>query len=269
MTGNDDSIELSKAPLLTHLVELRRRLIYCLLFFTVIFCGSYYVVEDIYGFLMRPLALAFDNPDQRRMIYTGLHEAFFTYLKLAFCSALFFSIPLILIQLWKFIAPGLYKHERSSLVPAFLLTPVLFVLGASLAFFVIMPLAWQFFLGFERLGGGNGVAVELEARVSEYLSLVIQLILAFGIAFELPVLLHVLAKVGLITAEFLREHRKHMIVLTFLVAAFITPPDLISQIALGTPVLILYEISILMIKWTNSDSVAVQRQKALQSQGSS
>lgn len=264
----EDHPDLSKAPLLTHLIELRRRLIFCMLFFTLVFCGAYYFVELIYGFLMQPLAQAFDNPEERRMIYTGLHEAFFTYLKLSFYTALFFSIPLILIQLWKFIAPGLYSHERRSLVPAFLLTPVLFLMGASLAFFVIMPLAWEFFLGFERIGaenGVNGVAVELEARVSEYLSLVIQLVLAFGLSFELPVLLYVLAKVGLVSAAFLREHRKHMIVLTFLVAAFITPPDLISQIALGTPILILYELSILMIKWTNSDRVALDREKAFQS----
>lgn len=260
MTTAVENNDLSKAPILTHLLELRKRLIVCMVFFALIFGVSYYFVADIYAFLMRPLALAFDNPEQRRMIYTGLHEAFSTYLKLSFYSALFFSIPLILMQLWRFVAPGLYQHEQRSLMSAFALTPVLFLLGASLAFFVIMPMAWEFFLGFERLGSGTGVAVELEARVSEYLSLVIQLILAFGIAFELPVLLFVLAKAGLVTADLLREHRRHMVVVTFLVAAFITPPDLISQIALGAPVLILYEISILMIKWSSADSVARQRQ---------
>lgn len=262
-----EDIDLSKAPLLSHLIELRKRLMYCLLFFVVVFGLSYYFVEYIYAFLMQPLELAFSNPQERRMIYTGLHEAFFTYLKLSFYTALFFSIPLILNQLWKFISPGLYTHERHSLIPAFLLTPILFLMGASLAFFVIMPLAWEFFLGFERVGGhaGSGIAVELEARVSEYLSLAIQLILAFGISFELPVLLYVLARVGLVSVDSLREHRKHVIVLTFLVAAFITPPDLISQIALGLPILLLYELSILVIDWTCADQLSRERRKAIQS----
>ncbi len=262
--STQDNPDLSKAPLLTHLIELRRRMIFCFLFFTLAFCACYYFVEDIYAFLMRPLQLAFSNPAERRMIYTSLHEAFFTYLKLAFYSALFFSFPLILIQLWKFIAPGLYTHERGSLVPAFILTPVLFVLGSSMAFYLIMPLAWDFFLGFERLGTGDGMAVELEAKVSEYLSLVVQLILAFGVSFELPVLLYVLAKIGMVSAESLREHRKHVVVVVFLVAAFITPPDLISQIALGLPILFLYELSILMIVWTQADQIARDRQKAMQ-----
>jgi sec-independent protein translocase protein TatC len=263
MTGiHEDDPDPSRAPILTHLIELRQRLLLCLVFFSIVFCAAYYFVADIYAFLMRPLALAFDHPEQRRMIYTGLHEAFFTYLKLAFYTALFFSIPLILLQIWKFIAPGLYRHERASMLPAFLLTPFLFLLGAALAFYVIMPLAWEFFLGFETTNPDTGVAVQLEARVSEYLGLVIQLILAFGISFELPVLLLVLARIGLVNADTLREHRRHMIVLTFLVAAFITPPDLLSQIALAMPVLLLYELSILIIRWTQSNPRDLAGQKA-------
>ena len=196
------------------------------------------------------------------MIYTGLHEAFFTYIKLAFFAAAFVALPFALNQVWKFLAPGLYKHERRSLKPAFFATPVLFLLGASLAFYVVFPLAWRFFLGFESPGVAGGVALELEARISEYLSLVTRLILAFGISFELPVLLLVLAKVGVVTAASLQEYRKHAIVASFLLAALITPPDLVSQIALGTPIILLYELSIRLIAWTGADRLGRERDSA-------
>lgn len=239
-----------KTPILEHLTELRARMIRCLLVFMCFFLASYYYVEDIYQYLMQPLADAFENPAQRRLIYTGLHEAFFTYLKLAFFAALVCSLPLFFLQLWRFIAPGLYAHEKTHIAPAFFASLVLFWLGAALAFYGIIPLAWKFFLGFESVGVATDLSVELEARVSEYLNLVIQLVLAFGLSFELPVLLYVLAKLGVINSETLREHRKHVVVLTFLVAAFITPPDLISQIALGIPVLVLYELTLWLIAST-------------------
>jgi len=258
-----DNLDLSKAPLLTHLLELRRRLIICLFFFIIIFIGCYFIVEDIYHFLLQPLAQAFGNSEDRRLIYTGLHEAFFTYLKLSFFAAACFTLPVALVQLWQFIAPGLYKTERKSATLLFSMTPVLFALGASLAFYVVMPLAWEFFISFESNGGDTGLAVELEARVSEYLGLVIQLILAFGLSFELPIFLLVLAKVGMVSAAGLRSFRRYAIVITFLIAAFITPPDLISQIALGTPILLLYELSILLITWTASDNKSMERQRAM------
>ncbi len=249
-----NELDLSKAPLLVHLIELRRRILYCLLFLSVAFCISYYFSEDIYRFLLQPLEQVFlDDARQRHMIYTGLHEAFFTYLKLAFFAATFFTIPLILIQIWRFIAPGLFRNERKSIMPLFALTPVLFITGAMLAYYVVMPLAWEFFISFETQDNGNHLAVQLEARVSEYLSLVTQLILAFGLSFELPILLLLLAKTGLVTAESLIHHRRHAIVVAFLIAALITPPDLISQIALGTPILILYQIPIWLIRWTSAD----------------
>lgn len=250
------SFQSARTPVLTHLLELRRRLLWCLLFFGCAFGISYLFVEEIYAYLMQPLEAAVDAPEQRRLIYTGLHEAFFTYLKLAFYTALFFTLPLALIQLWRFIAPGLYRNERSTFAPALALTPVLFLTGSALAFYGIIPLAWEFFLGFERLGEDGRMAVELEARVSEYLGLVVHLILAFGVCFQLPILLYVLARIGLVCAETLRAYRKHVVVLTFLVAAFITPPDLISQIALGVPVLLLYEITIIMIRYTGADRTA-------------
>jgi sec-independent protein translocase protein TatC len=263
-TMTKDELDLSKAPLLAHLIELRRRLLYCLLFFTIAFAVSYQYADKIYTFLLQPLEQAFGTIDNRRMIYTGLHEAFFTYLKLSLFAALFFTIPLILIQVWRFLTPGLYSREKKSLLPLFLMTPIQFVAGAALAFYVVMPLAWSFFLSFESLGGESTLAVELEARVSEYLSLATQLIIAFGLCFELPILLLVVAKVGLISAKSLIEHRKHALVGIFFIAAIVTPPDIISQIALGTPVYLLYEFSILLIRLTQADAIAQARARAMQ-----
>ncbi|BBA35551.1 Sec-independent protein translocase subunit TatC [Methylocaldum marinum] len=259
-----ENLDLSKAPLLTHLIELRRRLLYCLLFFAIAFAVSYEFSNQIYSFLLEPLERAFGVVENRRMIYTGLHEAFFTYLKLSFFSASFFSIPLVLIQVWRFLAPGLYSHERKSLFPLILMTPIQFLAGAAVAYYVVMPLAWSFFLSFESLSGESALAVELEARISEYLSISIQLIIAFGLCFELPVLLMVMAKVGMISSSSLIEHRRHAIIGIFLVAAFITPPDLISQIALGTPIVLLYELSILLIKITRADALFEERKQAMQ-----
>jgi len=259
----NDSLDLSKAPLLSHLIELRRRLLYCLGFFLVVFAGAYCVADELYQFLQQPLVSAFGGEQSgRKMIYTGLHEAFFTYLKLAMFAALFVTLPLILMQVWKFLAPGLYRSERKAISPLFVLTPVLFVMGAALAFYVVMPLAWQFFISFEHTAPSNGISLALEARVSEYLSLVIKLILAFGLSFELPILLLVMAKAGMVTADGLRRHRRHAIVVTFLFSALITPPDLISQIALGLPIVLLYEMSIWLIGWTGSDREALAREAA-------
>lgn len=259
-----NELDLSKAPLLSHLLELRRRLLICLAVFIVAFGLSYYFADVIYNFLVQPLAKVLGEDQNHRLIYTGLHEAFFTYLKLSFFTALFCTLPLTLIQIWKFIAPGLYKNERRSMVPLFAMTPILFTLGAALAFYVVMPLAWDFFVSFESLGNDTSLAVQLEARVSEYLDLVIKLLLAFGLSFELPILLLVLAKVGIATAQGLREYRRHAVVVAFLVAALITPPDLISQIALGTPIILLYEFSIYLIRWTGADKESMDRQQAMQ-----
>ncbi len=245
-----------KTPLLSHLIELRRRILMCFALFICVFAIAYYFSDTIYVFLQQPLIAAFDDPSQRRMIYTGLHEAFFTYLKLAFFTATLVSMPMFLIQIWRFIAPGMYSHEKRNISPLFISTPILFYTGAALAFYVVMPLAWDFFIGFEN-NQSKGVAVELEARISEYLGIVIQLTLAFGLCFELPVLLMVLAKAGIVTPESLRRYRRHAIVGVFLCAALLTPPDLISQIALGLPIILLYELSILLIHWqTNASAIA-------------
>jgi sec-independent protein translocase protein TatC len=233
-----------------------------MVFFAIILAVSYWFAEHIYSFLQQPLLASFGPDSDRRMIYTGLHEAFFTYLKLAFFSAAFFSLPLMLIQIWKFIAPGLYVKERSYVSPIFVMTPILFICGAALAFYVVMPLAWDFFISFESIAGETAIDVQLEAKISEYLTLVIQLILAFGLCFELPILLYLLCKSGVTSVDRLEYYRRHAIVGVFLVAAFITPPDLISQLALGLPVIVLYECSIMFIKFSDKQTARSGKQKA-------
>jgi sec-independent protein translocase protein TatC len=243
-----DHIDLSKAPLLSHLLELRRRLLYCLAAFALVFVGCYLAAEHIYAFLLQPLVEASGPDAQRRMIYTGLEEAFLTYIKLACFAALFITLPLILLQVWRFIAPGLYRSEQRSMRVVLVSTPLLFLLGSALAYYGVFPLAWKFFLGFESGAAATGLPVQLEARVSEYLGLVMHLLLAFGLSFELPVILFLLAQVGLVSSKMLAENRRYAIVIAYAVAGVLTPPDLFSQIALGTPLLALFEISIVMIR---------------------
>ena len=185
---------------------------------------------------------------QRRLIFTALHEAFFTYIKVAFFAALFLSFPFLAIQVWMFIAPGLYKNEKRAFAPFLIATPILFFMGGALVYYFVFPLAWKFFLSFEASGGVGVLPIQLEAKVDQYLSLVMRLIFAFGLCFELPVVMTLLGRVGLVTSKGMREKRKYAIVVTFIVAAILTPPDVISQIGLALPTMLLYEISIYSVK---------------------
>jgi sec-independent protein translocase protein TatC len=243
--GEEEQIEGHTMPLIEHIIELRQRLMWSIAVLVVSFVLCYLVVEDIYAFLVRPLTDLVQGQEGRRLIYTALHEAFFTYLKLAFFGAICLTFPILAGQIWAFIAPGLYKNEKKAFLPFLFATPILFLAGAALVYYLVFPLAWRFFLGFESVGTDTMLAIELEPRVGDYLSLVMKLIFAFGLSFQLPVVLMLMARAGLVTADGLAKKRKYAIVITFAVAAFLTPPDVITQIGLGVPILLLYEISIL------------------------
>jgi len=248
-----------RQPLLAHLIELRRRLIWSLLAIFVGFVISYYFAPQIYAFLVRPLAEAI-NGEPRKLIYTGLTEAFITYVKLALWAGCLLAFPVIASQIWMFVAPGLYKNERRAFLPFLLATPVLFLCGAALAYYFVFPLAWKFFLSFEVPASVGGLAIESQPRVSEYLSLSMTVIFAFGIAFELPVILVLLTRVGLLSALKLSQFRRYAIVLIFIAAAILTPPDVFSQLSLAIPLLVLYELSIIGARW-------VERSRTLGEEG--
>ena len=237
-----------------HLSELRRRLVHSLIFIFIIFVLGYIFAENIYNFLVEPYAKAVkDDGVSRRLIFTALHETFITYLKVAFFSAIFLGSPIFLVQIWKFVAPGLYKNEKKALLPYLVATPILFLLGGMLIYYLVMPLAIKFFLSFETTGQLNSLPIQLEAKVNEYLSLIMRLIFAFGLSFQLPILLNLLARIGVIDSEYLKIRRKYFVVIIFAAAAILTPPDPITQIGLAIPLLILYELSILSVKITEKN----------------
>ena len=234
-----------RMPLLDHLIELRQRLLYTFIGIIVAFFLCYAVADHIYNFLVQPLADLTRGQEGRRMIFTALHEAFFTQIKVAFFAAICLSFPVMAVQLWAFIAPGLYNKEKRAFIPFLIATPILFAMGAAVVYYLVIPLAWRFFLSFEQPGGGDLLPMELEPKVDQYLSLVMRLIFAFGICFELPLLIILLTRVGMVSSDGLRAKRKYAILIAFVVAAILTPPDVISQVLLAVPVILLYEISIL------------------------
>lgn len=241
-------IDDSRAPLLDHLLELRRRLMWCIGALLISFAVCFYFADKIFGFLVVPLTEAFGQGNGR-LVYTKLYEAFFVQVKVALFAAFFVSFPIIANQLWAFVAPGLYSKEKRAFLPFLVATPVLFTLGAALAYYVVMPTAFHFFLSFE--GESGGLDVEALPSTDSYLSLVMQFILAFGISFLMPVLLMLLNRAGIVTREQLVSMRRYMIVLAFVAAAVLTPPDVVSQLMLAIPLIMLYEITLVAIWFTD------------------
>tara|TARA_R100000005_G_scaffold96248_1_gene81755 strand:+ start:8829 stop:9701 length:873 start_codon:yes stop_codon:yes gene_type:complete len=286
---NESEIDEHKAPLMEHLIEFRNRLVYSVVALLVAFILCYLVSEELFAFLVRPLVAALgDDLEGRRMIFTGLHEAFFTYIKIAFFAGMFISFPIIATQIWIFVAPGLYKNEKRAFLPFLIVTPVLFFLGGALAYEIVMPLAWKFLLSFESNGGlslyARAVAaivseypamasylptpaeqatlpIQSETRVSEYLSLSMQLIFAFGLCFQLPVLLTLLGRVGIVSSAGLKSKFKYAVVFAFIVAAILTPPDPLSQITLAIPIIVLYGISIISVRMIEKRRAAAEAEE--------
>jgi sec-independent protein translocase protein TatC len=237
---------MSETPLITHLLELRTRLMRVGLAWIVATILCYLFAADIYQFFLQPLAAAFGENSSHRLIATSLPETFVTYLKLALYGGFFVAFPVIATQVYLFIAPGLFKHEKRTIMPYLIAAPFLFFMGAAMAYFYVMPKAWEFFLSFEIPRGQGAVPLVVEAKVSEYIGLVMHIVLAFGLSFQLPVVLTLLIRFGLMSTATLARGRRYAVVILLTIAAFITPPDILSQILLFIPLYALYELSILL-----------------------
>jgi sec-independent protein translocase protein TatC len=245
---SEEDIDASKAPLIEHLIELRSRLLKSVIAIIVMFIVCFYFATDIYNILTVPYLRAAPDPTTVQMIFTAPQEWFFTQLKLALFGALFLAFPVIASQIYMFVAPGLYKEEKGAFLPFLIATPVLFAIGACLVYFLVMPMAMGFFLSQEQVAGEGRVAIQHLAKVSEYLGLIMVLIFAFGLVFQLPVVLTLLGRTGIVSSQALKEKRKYAIVGAFTAAAVLTPPDPISQIGLALPTLLLYEVSIISVR---------------------
>ena len=245
-TLGEEEIEKSRMPLVDHLTELRKRLLLSLAVFVVLFFACFFFADTFFNFLVAPLAEVWEGQEGRQLIYTALTEKFFTEIKVAFFAAAFLSFPILAGQIWMFVAPGLFTREKMAFLPFLIATPILFFLGGVFVYYVLLPVAWQFFASFEQLASDGSLAIKLVPKVNEYLSLVMRLIFAFGLSFELPVCLLILVKVGITSPAGLRKKRRYAIVVAFIAAAVLTPPDPISQLALALPIILLYETSILV-----------------------
>ncbi len=256
----DADIEATKAPLIEHLMELRERLIRALLAFLVMFIIAFFFAKDIYNLLLIPYTQA--AGPEAKLIYTAPQEYFFTQIRVALFAAAFLSCPVVFSQLYGFVAPGLYKHERAVFRPYLIATPIFFAMGALLVYFVVTPNLLRFFMGMQQANEPGRAQIELLPRVSEYLSLIMTLVLAFGAVFQLPVVLTLLGQVGLVSSQFLVEKRRYAIVLVFIVAAVLTPPDVFSQLALAIPGMLLYEASIFSVRY-------IERKRAAEAKAAS